>query len=163
FDADRNATLHLRRARQTIAATSPAARIVIIANYVFGGLRQDAWAFRTGRIHDYLVAARGASSTPAHAVLSWRVGTRVTNPYPEGELNEALREHQRTRRSGCFLYPVGALRCLERLSRLAPRALVLVADRGSVAAPGAVTTAPDLEAARHGALSFPLSFHALRR
>jgi len=163
FDADGDASLHLRRARRTIAAASPATRIVVIANYVFGGLRQDAWALRAGRIHEYLVTARGAQSTPANARLSWRVGARVTDPYPEAEFNEALREYQRTRCAGGFLYPVGALRCLERLSRLAPRALVLVADRGSVAAAEAVTTARDLEAARHGALSFPLSFHALRR
>jgi hypothetical protein len=61
------------------------------------------------------------------------------------------------------LFPVGALRCLERLRGLARDGLlVLTADRGTAQPSEAVTQARDLELGRHGAVSFPVAFHALR-
>jgi hypothetical protein len=164
FDANRDGVLHLERERRTIAPGTPAARIVVIANYVFGALGQDAFAVRAGRIHEYLVAA-----TPAHrrntadVSLSWRVGTRTTAPYAESDFNAILRDYAGPLIAGRVLFPIGALRCLARLVSLARDGLlVLAADRGTARASDAVTRAVDLEAARHGALSFPVSFHALR-
>src|SRR5205085_29496 len=48
FDADRDATLHLERTRETIAPDTPAGRLVVIANYVLSGLRHDAFAVGAG-------------------------------------------------------------------------------------------------------------------
>jgi hypothetical protein len=164
FDADRDGAVRLERARRVIAPGTPAARIVVIANYVFGGLRQDAFAVGTRRIREYRVAARPRRRGDADDVsLTWRVGARTDAPYADDDFNALLFDCAKTNAAGRMLYPIGALRCLERLAALARDGLlVLVADRGSTTAAAAVTRAADLEAARHGALSFPVSFHALR-
>ncbi len=164
FDADRDRGFRLEGERRTIAPGAPAARIVVIANYVFGALRQDAFAVRAGLIHEYLVAAVPAHRrNAANVSLSWRVGARVTAPYAEGDFNAILRDYAGPGIAGRVLFPVGTLHGLARLAALARGGmLVLAADRGTARASDAVTRAVDLEAARHGALSFPVSFHALQ-
>jgi tetratricopeptide (TPR) repeat protein len=165
FDAQSDGTLRLEREQRTIAPSAPAGRLVVIANYVFSGLPHDAFAVRAGRMHDYLAAvrlprrARGA----ADAVLAWRVGARATTPYVEDDFNAILRDYAPTSAAGRVLFPIAALRCLDRLVALAREdLLVLAADRGTTGAADAVTRAADLAVARHGAVSFPLNFHALR-
>jgi tetratricopeptide (TPR) repeat protein len=164
FDAERDRGLRLEAERRTIAPGAPAARIVVIANYVFGGLRQDAFAVGAGGMREYLVAARSRrNGSAADLPLAWRMGARATAPYAEDELNAILADYTKINAGGRLLFPVGALRCLDRFTALARDGLlVLAADRGTTKAADAVTDAVDLEAARHGAVSFPVSFHALR-
>ena len=162
FDADRDRVLRLERERRTIGPATPAARIVVIANYVFGGLRQDAFAVRAGRMHEYLVAARPRRNA-ADVSLAWRIGARVTAPYAEDDFNAILRGYRRLSIAGQVLFPVGTLHALDRVAALTRDSLlVLAADRGTAEAAEAVSRAVDLGAARHGAVSFPVSFHALR-
>jgi tetratricopeptide (TPR) repeat protein len=165
FDADRDTVLRLERARRTITPDAPARRLVVIANYVFGGLRQDAYAIGGGRVHDALAAAAmpRRRRPGADVSLRWRIGARVAAPYAEDDFNAILGDYATQRATGRVLFPVGALRCLDRVAALARDALlVLAADRGTGEAAEAVTTARDLELARHGAVSFPVNFHALR-
>ena len=161
FDADRDGVLRLEQERRTIGPATPAARIVVIANYVFSGLRQDAFAVRAGRMHEYLVAAPPRNA--ADISLAWRIGARTTTPYAEDDLSAILHDYRRLGISGHVLFPVGALRCLDRVAALARDSLlVLVADRGTAERAEAVSHAVDLDLARHGAVSFPVSLHAIR-
>jgi hypothetical protein len=161
FDGERDHVLRLDGERRTIAPGAPTARIVVIANYVFGALPQDAFAVRAGRMHEYLVAARPRRGRDAADVsLAWRTGAHATAPYAEDAFNAILAESTRNNAGARVLFPVGALRCLDRFTALAHDALlVLAADRGPT---NVVTNAVDLEAARYGAVSFPVSFQALR-
>jgi tetratricopeptide (TPR) repeat protein len=163
FDAENDDTLHLERERRTIAPGAPAARLVVIANYVFSGLRHDAFAVRAGRLHECLAATTlSPHAVAADAALAWRVGARVTAPYAEDDFDAILRDYARTSAAGRLLFPIGALRCLDRLAALARQnLLILAADRGTTEAADAVIRAADLALARHGAVSFPVNFHAV--
>ena len=146
FDAEHDRALHLERT--TIAPGTPARRLVVIANYVFSGLRHDAFVVGAGRIREY---------------LTQRTGANVTAPYPDSELNATLEAYAAAPRAGRVLLPIGSLRCLERLRALAADdMLVLAADRGTTDAADARALGADLEIARHGSVSFPVNFHALR-
>ena len=166
FDAEHDDRLVLERARRTIAPGTPAARLVVVANYVFSGLRQDAFAVRAGRVHDYLAATTlppRSRGNAADVSFSWRMGTRAGAPYQEDELNAILREDATTKSARRLLFPVAALRCLTRLAAFAREdLLVLAADRGTTEEAEAVVLGADLGLGRHGAVSFPVSFRALR-
>ena len=165
FDAETDGALRLQHARQTIGPDAPVARVVVIANYVFDGLRHDAFVVRDGRLHEYLATTdvprrRGAA---ADVALQWREGARVRAPYAEADLNAILAEYERNAGAGRTVFPVGALRCLDRLAALAHEdLLVLAADRGTAEAADALMRPADLEMARHGSVSLPVNFHALR-
>ena len=166
FDAERDGVLRLERARRTIAPDAPHARLVVVANYVFSGLPHDAFAIGAGRVRECLVTARRSADSGGDAAdhsLSWRLGAPVTAPYPEDDFNAILRGYAARGVSGRLLFPVGALRCLDRLAALAREdLLVLAADRGTTNATAALRLGADLDLARHGAVSFPVNFHAVR-
>ena len=165
FDAETDGALRLQHARQTIGPDARVARVVVIANYVFDGLRHDAFVVRDGRLHEYLATTdvprrRGAA---ADVALQWREGARVRAPYAEADFNAILAEYGRNAGAGRTVFPVGALRCLDRLATLAhDDLLVLAADRGTAEATDALMRPADLEMARHGSVSLPVNFHALR-
>jgi hypothetical protein len=95
--------------------------------------------------------------------MRWREGARVAAPYADETFNAILTEYARRSRTGRVLFPVSTLRCLARFATLAREdMLVLAADRGTVDAADAVTRPVDLEMARHGSVSLPVNFHALR-
>jgi hypothetical protein len=165
FDADADDRVRLLRARRTIAADAPASRLAVIANYVFSGLRQDAFAVRAGGVREYHVAAgwpRGRR-LPADVALRGRLGPPVNAPYEDPGLDAMLGEYAAPGAEGRFLFPIGPIRCLARLVSLASDGLlVLTADRGTGTAVDAIRHDAELEIGRHGAVSFPVSFHALR-
>lgn len=165
FDAETGDSLRLQQEQRTIGRGSPAARIVVIANYVFDGLRHDAFVLRGGRLYEYLAATalppRGRAA--ADVSFAWREGARVSAPYPEADFNAILAAYARGAGTGRVVFPVGALRCLARLGALArDNLMVLAADRGTAEAGDAITRPVDLEMARHGSVSLPVNFHALR-
>jgi hypothetical protein len=163
FDAERDDTLRTERGRRTIGPRTPVSRLVVVASYVLSGLRQDAFVIRGGRLHEYLAdAARAPRGAADGGAPCWRVGPRVTAPYPEEDFNAILRAYTRPGRAGRAVFPVSALRCLERLAALACEdTLVLAADRGTADAAEALARPADLELARHGSRSFPVDFHAI--
>lgn len=158
FDAERDDRVRLERARQTMGARRPAARLVVIANYVFSGLRQDAFTVRDGRLYEYLAATtltRGGSA--ADVALTWRRGPRVTAPYADREQDGLVNAAAAERARGPWLFPISALRTLHRLAALSRDALLVVAaDRAEP-----IDRAGELGLGRHGAVSFPVSFATL--
>jgi tetratricopeptide (TPR) repeat protein len=81
--------------------------------------------------------------------------------YPEPGFNELLLEYQGGPESRAFTFPVGALRCLERLRAIAPdRMLLLTADKGfHLPEDVGVHAAPFLTV--HGSFSIAVNYHAL--
>jgi hypothetical protein len=159
FDAARDTALPLRLARREIAPLTPVERLVVIANYVFSGLPQDAFVSRGGRLYEWLVRSSPQTRRPDGVILEGRPGARATRPYDDDDFNRVLATRPSPR--GVDLFPVGALRALRALSALARRdALVLVAERpdGSLGLDPAT-----LGMGRHGAVSFPLDVSALHR
>ena len=126
------------------AANSPQATgpLVVIANYVFDSLPQDAFIIAGGEISEALVTATrvnvGATASegapkPSDLQLSFKNVPVPSGRYPEKSWNEIL-EHYRSRLSAAtVLFPCTALGLLQQLSQSSDgRMLVLAADKGFV-------------------------------
>ena len=162
FDAERDDRITLECTRRTIAPDTKVARLVVIANYVFSSLRQDAFDVKAGRRYHALSTTTPAR-TLSHAFVRWRRGPPTTaTPYACDIIDRVLRDAIPARTDGRFLFPIGALQCLERVRGLGHDVLVLVADRGTGEAGGGVSGAPDLGMRWHGAPSLPVALQALR-
>jgi tetratricopeptide (TPR) repeat protein len=116
--------------------------LVVIANYVFDSLPQDAFIIANGQISEALVtttrAGSAASAGPegpklSNLHLSFKNVPVPPGRYPDKLWNEIL-EHYRSRLSAAtVLFPSAALRVLQQLSLSSDgRMLVLAADKGFV-------------------------------
>jgi len=116
--------------------------LVVIANYVFDSLPQDAFIIANGQISEALVTIRvnaAASAAPeaprlSGLQLSFKNVPVPSGRYPDKSWNEIL-EHYRTRLPAAttVLFPSAALGILQQLSQSSDgRMLVLAADKGFV-------------------------------
>ena len=131
--------------RTSDSARQAAGPLVVIANYVFDSLPQDAFIIADGTISEALVTTKGVkaveragSSEDKAAKLSdlqlfFRNVPTPPGRYPDKSWNEIL-EHYRSRLpAATVLFPSAALDLLQQLSQSSDgRMLVLAADKGFV-------------------------------
>jgi hypothetical protein len=111
--------------------------LVLIANYVFDSLPQDAFVIESGQILEAVVttAQKPGNNQKSEVALqdlqlSYKnVGVSATR-YPEQSWNRILEQYRSRMPSGMVLFPSAALKTLQRLSQCTNgRMLVLAADK----------------------------------
>jgi len=108
--------------------------LVVIANYVFDSLPQDAFAIENGEIHEVLVTTSAAANveTPYLKDLRFSYRNSAIPKHYADDLWKSILEQYRTRLSSAtVLFPVSSLQTLQQLSDSSDgRMLVLAADKG---------------------------------
>ena len=146
----------------------PGGALVVVANYFFDSLPQDAYHVSNGQLFDMLVRVEGdVSDAGVEPVSRWRLSfeQRAARPrcYDDASLNEVL-GRLAAAHEGALLFPVGGLECLRGLNDLAAGRplMMLVADKGCT--PGAaMTQRPHLEYHGDECFSMAVNFEALER
>jgi tetratricopeptide (TPR) repeat protein len=119
--------------------SGPAGRgpLVVIANYVFDSLPQDAFVIQDGRICQVLVTtqspaeATGNKTELSRLQLSYKNVPLAADYYADQTWNEILDLYKARLTSATILFPASALRALKTLGQLSDgRMLVLAADKG---------------------------------
>src|SRR5579859_1445819 len=128
-------------ARSTDLTTQATAPLVVIANYVFDSLPQDAFVIAGGEISEALVTTRMISAVNAgpegpklsNLQLSFKNVPVPPGRYPDKSWNEILEHYRGRLPAATVLFPSAALRVLQQLSLSSDgRMLVLAADKGFV-------------------------------
>jgi hypothetical protein len=132
FDTERDSSLTLLDSGAVITAGDLRAPLLVIANYVFDGLRNDAFRMQDGTLselrltlgseqaalpdveaaHDAILAFHDSPGSPGRYSPAWR---------------ELLRRHGERFADAPFLFPNGTLDCLDRLRGLTTGHLTLLA------------------------------------
>ena len=118
--------------------------VVVVANYLLDVLVHDAFAVHDGALCevqvgidvDDAVSSDAPAGTLFRAMHFRQQRTPIAWPfYLERVFDDLLREYESTLTSAVFLFPVTALRCLDRLRRMAGgRLLLLVSDKARISA-----------------------------
>jgi hypothetical protein len=169
FDAEGDAHLNLDIAQRTVTPGTLAHPPVVIANYVFDGVTQDAFSVRGGEVLDCRVTLSAATPDPdlddpqvMAALTAGYSDHPLAGPaYPEPLFNEILADYAQSLGDTTILFPATALRCLDRLARWCDgRMLLLTADRGEQREED-LGRRQSLGLAVHGSISFPVNYHAI--
>jgi hypothetical protein len=108
--------------------------LVVIANYVFDSLPQDAFAIEKGNIHEILVttsAADGAVTSFKDLQFSYQNSAVAPQRYQDNVWNGILEQYRTRLSTATVLFPATALRTLRQLGDSSDgRMLVLAADKG---------------------------------
>lgn len=173
FDAETDETLTLERSGEILRPGSLSNPLVVVANYVFDSLPQDAFAVRDGRLRHHLVHLQIEESEdeePADwddpAILDrvateYREEAAVLPVYGEPALDAILEGYLSWPGELTLLFPVAALRCLGRLSAWADgRMLLLTGDKGE-SRPEELEQGQSPAIVRHGSFSMQVNYHAV--
>jgi tetratricopeptide (TPR) repeat protein len=169
FDAGNDRELALIHSGETLAPGGVSNPLVILANYVFDGLPQDAFAVQAGQLWESLVSL---TSPQEEADLSApdlldRVRIAYTHRplngayYDDPDWEDILRDYGARLADTAFLFPCAALGCLRDLSALSNgRLLLLTADKGYSREEDLLGRGEPV-LARHGSFSMLVNYHAL--
>lgn len=178
FDTDRDRELRLVCSGETLSPGSQRRPLGVIANYVFDGIAQDVFSFTDGELHEGLLSLSwsqdGADAADPEAGLErhdpellqklnthYRFRPAPLDYYEEPELNAILRGYAASLRHKTILFPVGAIRCIDRLAALSSGGLLLVTgDRGHHAQDEVCREQPP-ELSIHGSFSTDVNYHAI--
>jgi tetratricopeptide (TPR) repeat protein len=108
--------------------------LVIIANYVFDSLPQDAFAIENGALHEFLVttsAADGEIHSLKDLRFSYQSSASAPQRYADDLWNSIVEQYRSMLPAATILFPASALKTLQQLSHSSDgRMLLLVADKG---------------------------------
>ena len=164
LDVERDGEIRLLGAGAALGPGSLRHPLVVIANYVFDGIPQDAFGFCGGALHEMRVTLRGREdSTDLESIgkvhAEYTLREAPLDYYGDPDLDGTLRDYARRLDGETFLFPVAAIRCLSRLAALASgRLLLLSGDKGMVDEKGLTGV---LGMAFHGSFSMLVNYHAI--
>jgi hypothetical protein len=133
--------------------SQPTGPLVVIANYVFDSLPQDAFAIQSGGIHEFLVTTSAASDNAIQSFkdlrFSYQTSAVSSQRYADDISNRILEQYRKRLSTATVTFPASALQTLQQLGASSDgRMLVLAADKG-------ITHEQDLAlAAREPSLDF---------
>jgi hypothetical protein len=111
--------------------------IVLIANYVFDSLPQDAFVVKDGELFESLMTTSGtgtdagADAAPAQLQLSYKEVAVPPHRYPDESWNEILRLYRSRLPAASVPFPAHALKTLQAIGEISDGTLlVLAADKG---------------------------------
>ncbi len=169
FDAGHDRELRLRHAGQTLAPGGVSNPLVVLANYVFDGLPQDAFSIQAGQLCESLVSLTSPQEEADLSAPDLLDRVQITYQhrplngtyYADPDWEDILRDYGARLADTAFLFPCAALGCLRDLSALSNgRLLLLTADKGYSQEEDLLgRKEPGL--ARHGSFSMLVNYHAL--
>ena len=177
FDGEEDTSLHLMESGDIIDPARPTELLVVLANYVFDAMRQDAFEFDDMGVSALHLALRvpercdvddGDPAVLAHLQSVYErerlEASRVeeTGYYDDPALDPVLGHYAAELHDTVVLMPVGVCGALRRLRSLAKGLLVVASDKGYGRLQdleGVAPPEPDL----HGSFSLMVNFDALAR
>lgn len=170
FDAEKDATLRLKKSGKIIDAQSTTQPIVAIANYFFDSIPQDLFYFQGGTAQVPLVQLEGyapASEQSAREQLealevSYQYETLTDTPYQHLLQKQLFRDYQHYLTDSHLLFPSIGIQCIDRLKDLSQEGLLLItADKAIHRIENwHYRSAPYI--AKHGSFSLTANYHALK-
>jgi hypothetical protein len=166
-EAEGSPPLRLMESGENLSGGGP---LVVLANYVFDGIRTDAFEVRDGVLLESrlrLACPEGLDpKDPASLpklVTTFEPEPAADAPYGDPEWDALLQGYAARLSDGHLLVPIATLRLLRRLRAMAGgRLLVLASDRGHVHEAALLGLEPP-HLARHGSFSLDVNFDALAR
>jgi tetratricopeptide (TPR) repeat protein len=169
FDAGSDCELALSHAGEILAPGTVKNPLVVLANYFFDGIPQDAFAIQDGQLYESLITV--TSSQEEHDLSDPDLLNRVDiayehrpvdgDYYDDPDCDRILAEYQRRLPNTALLFPCAAIRCIRDLGRLSGgRLLLLSADKG-YSREGDLLGRAEPAINVHGSFSMMVNYHAL--
>jgi tetratricopeptide (TPR) repeat protein len=139
FDVERDRELKLTQSGETIFALNLRNPLVVIANYLFDSIPQDAFLISGGELFETLITLTALEEENdlddpemlSRVELSYDYNRVNGNYYEHASWNRILLDYKQRLRDTSFLFPTAALQCVRNLRRLSRgRMLLLSGDRG---------------------------------
>lgn len=168
FDLESDRELRLSHGGEVLGRGSLKNPLVVLANYVFDGVRQDLFRISEGRLQEGLTRIASSHEEPdmedpqmlERAALTYDYRPCEIDYYPDPAWNRILNSYCSAGEDSTFLFPCAALAGIQTLRQFSGRMLLLSGDKGHTRREMLLSGAVP-QAAVHGSFSFMVNYHAI--
>ncbi|PUA26718.1 MAG: hypothetical protein B0W54_23570 [Cellvibrio sp. 79] len=169
FDAEVDAGLQLQHQKINLAPQSLKLPPVVIANYVFSGLRQDLFFLDKDRIYEGWLALNASDENAEFSVaqpfnsvqLNYQKRRISALSYADPQWNYLIGNYAKRLPPCTLLFPAYALNVLDRLRNLHGNKMLLLSGDRSTHELKDLATQQEPDISFHGSFSLPVNYHAL--
>jgi tetratricopeptide (TPR) repeat protein len=169
FDAEYDQELELIHSGITLSRGTVSNPIVIIANYFFDSIPQDAFCIEDGRLYQKLLTITSREQEPDlgdpgllnRIEVAYEQAPAPADYYDDEDLNQILRDYRQRLPSTALLFPHIALGCIKRLRALSRGRLLLISSDKGYIREDALIGRQGPELALHGSFSLMVNYHAI--
>lgn len=169
FDLEEDRELHLSESGQALIPGAVGNPLIVLANYVFDGVRQDLFRISEGELQEALVSIASVGEEPgpegppvsaAEVICNYEPAS-ASGYYDDPVWNRILEGYRNRLTDTLLLFPSSALACLKNLRALAQnRLLLLSGDKGDTDE-RSLLGREQLHLAVHGSISLMVNYHAI--
>ena len=169
FDTERDEELKLAESGGVLAPGNVNNPMVVIANYFFDSIPQDAFFIQGGQLYEGLVTVSSYQQEPdlhdpellSRLEISYDRKPVESDYYENTDWNEILQYYEKRLDDTAFLFPGAALQCIENFKGISGgRMLLLSGDRGYSHEDDLIDRG-EPEMAGHGSFSMMVNYHAI--
>ena len=176
FDAETDTEIQLQRSGEVLNskyfAENEGSLGVMVSNYVFDSLRQDAFCITNGELQENLCSVFSTETEPypespeliQRMQLMWS-SRKCDLEYYQGKdngFNKILEAYVGHHREAKFLLPIGGLSCIENVKKMTNNKFLWLAGDKAHTQDIEIADAKDPHVAIHGSFSFMSNFHACK-
>ena len=170
FDVEHDQKLKLIHSGETISAKNLTTPLIVIANYLFDSIPQDAFFVSEGQLFETLVTLTTPTKEPdaddpeilSRFELSYDFNQVNGNYYDDSRWNRILLDYKTQLSNTSFLFPTAALQCVRNLHRLSRgRMLLLSGDRGYSSDEALLDQKGNPIMAAHGSISMMVDYQII--
>ncbi|HEX6904102.1 MAG TPA: tetratricopeptide repeat protein [Thermoanaerobaculia bacterium] len=171
YDAGQDSEILLSRSGEALTAGTLRNPLVVIANYVFDGIPQDAFRIRDGKVFELLPVLSVESEEPDledpgllnRIEVAWEEREASTEYYGFRELDDILADYAAHFEGRTLLFPRAAIRCARNLVHLSGGRLLLLSGDKGFSREELLGEKGEPGIANHGSFSMMVNYHALGR
>ncbi|MEM6630596.1 MAG: hypothetical protein AAF694_13035 [Bacteroidota bacterium] len=168
FDVEQKGEIHLRYSGVTIGPKTSKHSLVAIANYFFDSIPKDLYSIQHQQVYacwaslGSFINPDGLSITELLSQIQISFALHpVPDPiYPEAIFNEMIKTYSQALDNTSFFFPHIGLRCIQNLSKLFGRGVMLLSMDKGFHQIGELANTPLPSLVTHGSISFNVNYHA---
>ena len=171
FDVEKDSTLKLVHADETLDSSNLKNPLIVIANYFFDSIPHDLFHIDNGELYETLITLTTPTSHPEsketteldEIQISYTDSAITADTYyDDPALNLVLKDYRNSLKSTYLLFPIVALTCLSKLRQLSgDRLLFLSGDKGYSNADSLEGRGIPNLTKHHGCFSLSVNHHAI--
>jgi tetratricopeptide (TPR) repeat protein len=169
FDTEGDEEVKLTQCGNVLAPGTVKNPMVVLANYFFDSIPQDAFFVQGGQLCEGLVTVSSYQHEPdlhdpeilSRVEISYDRNPVEPDYYENPDWNEILEYYEKRLDGTAFLFPCAALQCIENFSRISGGRLLLISGDKGYNREQDLLGRGEPEITRHGSFSMMVNYHAV--
>jgi tetratricopeptide (TPR) repeat protein len=169
YDLESGKPITLQQKNIRLSQDTLANPLIVFANYIFDTVSHDSFTVNEGKLYELLLSISTPESNMRdnkpvnmeHLSIEYKLNEIKKDYYGDPDLDSILENYKKTLLDTSFLFPIGSIRAIKLLKKLAHDKLFIIASDKGYNTLAALDRLGHPSLSFHGSFSMMVNFHAM--